>query len=71
MQLHRKIKGITGKTVGVILNEQRMKLAKKLLKQKDCRIIEVADATGFSNSSAFSRAFKKEFNLTPTEFMNK
>lgn len=68
MQLHRKTKALTDSTVGAYIHKQRMTLAAVLLKKKDVRIAEICDAIGFSNPSAFSRAFKKEFDLTPSEF---
>ncbi len=46
-----------------------MKKAKDLLAQQNLSIAEVAYKVGFDLSNSFSRAFKKEFNITPTQFI--
>jgi signal transduction histidine kinase/DNA-binding response OmpR family regulator len=68
MQLHRKIKALTDSTVGEYIHKQRMTLASVLLRKGDMRIAEICEEIGFSNPSAFSRAFKKEFDLSPSNF---
>ena len=71
MQLHRKLKALTGQTVGVLIKNQRMKLASKLLKDSSVRVTDVWHQVGYSEKSSFSRAFKNEFGVTPGEFKNK
>jgi len=46
---------------------QRLKAAKKLLIQNET-ITRVAEMTGYRDIKAFSRAFKKSFGITPSEF---
>ena len=40
----------------------------KLLETKNIAITEIAFQFGFKNHSAFSRVFKKQFNISPSEF---
>lgn len=51
-----------------IANEVRKNIAINFLKEKDDSISEIAYFLGFSEASAFNRAFKKWTNLTPGEF---
>ncbi len=52
----------------VYLNNLRLNHAQKLLESGIKNIQEVADSTGFSDAQYFSKAFKKRFNQTPTEY---
>jgi AraC-like DNA-binding protein len=66
-QVYRKIKAITGKSTAVYIRSIRLKYAKDLLLNADKTVSEVAYEVGFSDPSWFSRAFKKEFGVTPSE----
>jgi len=70
-QLHRRIKDITGISVGEFIRNLRLQQAARLLEKGDMSIAQVTYATGFSNPTHFSHAFKKHFGVPPTEFMNK
>lgn len=48
--------------------DQRLNLAKELLRSSNKKIFEVADSCGFLNSMDFCRSFKKHFSLTPGEY---
>ena len=48
--------------------EQRVKKAKRLLKQKDLPLVEVALSCGFSNQSTFNRTFGKSVGTTPRNY---
>ncbi len=66
--LNRKIKAITDfSTTGYILN-LRLNRAKKLLVTTQKQIGEVAMECGFSDFAYFSRTFKKEFGITPSQY---
>ncbi|MCB9283833.1 MAG: response regulator [Lewinellaceae bacterium] len=71
MHFIRKIKQLTGKKPVDLLKSFRMKKAKDLLAQQKLTIAEVAYKVGFDLPNSFSRSFKKEFNVTPTEFVLK
>ena len=71
MQLHRKLKAITGKTTSEFINYSRLQLAITLIKTKKISIAELAFAVGFNNASYFSKCFKKEFGCSPKEYAEK
>ena len=50
------------------LINRRMKLALNLIEEKDMTIKEVAEKTGYSNQLQFSKAFRKHFGCSPTEY---
>ncbi|MDF2671333.1 MAG: hypothetical protein K0R67_3639 [Paenibacillus sp.] len=64
-------KMIKGKTFITYLNELRLGQAMKLLKQTDQSVQEIANCTGFNNSTHFHRMFKKTIGLTPAEYRHK
>ncbi|MEZ5044800.1 MAG: response regulator [Saprospiraceae bacterium] len=69
MHFIRKVKQLTGKKPIDLLKSYRLKRAKDLLKQNKANISEVAYMVGYDLPNSFSRAFKKEFGLSPTEYM--
>lgn len=50
------------------LLKRRIEEAQKMLKSKDISVKEVALITGFSDTSSFSKRFKKETGVSPSEF---
>ena len=69
--LTRKCKVIAGCTPWEFIRNIRLKYACALLKKdKVVNISEVAYATGFSSSKYFTKCFKEEFGMTPTEYQN-
>jgi len=71
MQLHRKLQAITGQTPGDFVRSFRLKRAALLLKEKRLSVTQIAFEVGYESPSQFSRAFSKQFNCTPTEYLNK
>lgn len=70
MTLYRKIKAITDITPVELINTTRLKRAAELLAEGDYKMYEIADLAGFTSQSNFARAFLKQFNMTPTEYMH-
>ncbi|MDN3493446.1 response regulator [Winogradskyella bathintestinalis] len=68
MQLHRKLKALTGLTASEFIRSQRLKLASRLLKNSDINISQVGYSVGFNDHSYFTKCFKETYNCTPTEF---
>jgi len=66
-QLFRKIKSLSGRSPNKFVNRYRMHLALELLKMKKYNVCEVAQDLGYSNPSYFSKVFKKEFGILPSE----
>jgi len=65
-QLQRKLKEITQKSPNQLISTIRLNLAKELILSTQDTISEVAYKTGFSNPSYFSKCFKKEFSINPS-----
>lgn len=68
--LYRKIKSISVLTPIEVINITRLKKAAELLAAGDHKIYEISYMVGFSSQSNFARNFLKQFNITPTEYMN-
>ena len=51
-----------------LLQDCRMRLAKKYLRQDGKSIVEVSYTLGFAEPSAFSRAFKRWTDQTPAQY---
>ncbi|SRX54245.1 response regulator [Aequorivita sp. CIP111184] len=71
MQLHRKLKALTGQSASEFLRTQRLKLAIKLLQEKKISISEVGYTVGFNDPSYFTKCFKQEFGCSPSEYISK
>ncbi len=68
--LNRSLKNESS-TYKEMLNETRRYLAMKYLKQSDLSIIDVAFRLGYSDSSNFTRAFKRWFGVSPKGYRGK
>ncbi|MBP9682169.1 MAG: AraC family transcriptional regulator [Bacteriovorax sp.] len=69
---HRLFAVHTGINVYNYILLQRLKRASyQLVFNKDIKIIDIAINAKFDSPEAFSRAFKKKFNVTPSEFRKK
>lgn len=66
-QLYRKLKAITGKSTAIFIRSIRLLEAKKQLQTTDKNISEIAYDCGFNEASWFSKVFKDEFGLSPSE----
>ncbi|MFT4071089.1 MAG: two-component regulator propeller domain-containing protein [Dysgonamonadaceae bacterium] len=69
--LNRKLRIITGLTPLEFVRNIKLKHACRLLKKKSISISDVAYATGFNQPKYFSKCFKDEFGITPTEYLTK
>ena len=70
--LTRKCRVIAGCTPLEFIRNIKLKYACALLtKDKAGNISEVAYATGFSSAKYFTKCFKEEFGITPTEYQNR
>jgi two-component system, cell cycle response regulator len=68
--LYRKIKAISVLTPIELINITRLKRGAELLAEGSHKVFEVSYMVGFSSQSNFARNFQKQFNLTPSEYMN-
>ncbi len=67
--LYRKIKAISNLSPLELINIIRLKKAAELLAEGEYRIYEISAIVGYSSQSNFARNFLKQFNMTPTEYM--
>lgn len=69
--LTRNTKSLMGVTPGDFLSKARIRKAEILLiQQKNLSISEVAYKCGFNDPKYFSRCFKNETKLSPSEYRN-
>ena len=68
--LNKTVKAHTHRTAIDWIEIARLNLAKKLLKDPSIPIVEVAERIGLPDQSYFSRFFKKEMGLTPSQYRN-
>lgn len=66
----RIFKRIYGITPYRWLLSSKLEAAKALLTMSDCNVSETAERIGFSDVYAFSKFFRKETGVSPTEFRN-
>jgi AraC-like DNA-binding protein len=68
-QLNRKIKALTGLSTNHFIRSIRLKRAAQFLSEKTATISEIAYMTGFESLSYFTKKFKEEFHVLPSEYM--
>lgn len=71
MQLHRKIKALTGLSTSEFIRSQRLKLSCGLLKDSGLTINEIAYSVGFNTPSYYIKCFKEAYGTTPSEYVTK
>ena len=66
---HRLFSEFTGLTISKFILMSRLKKASyQLVYQPELKIIDIAFEANFENPESFSRAFKKVFSITPSQF---
>jgi YesN/AraC family two-component response regulator len=68
-KLYGKVKAVTGQAIGEFTRVLRLKRAAKILVSEDVPILEVMYRVGIQSQSYFTKAFKKEFGKTPSQFV--
>jgi len=69
--LYRKIKDMSNLSPNELINITRLKKSAELLKSGKYRIFEVAEIVGYNSATSFGRNFQKQFEMTPSEYINK
>ncbi|AXT49994.1 AraC family transcriptional regulator [Aquimarina sp. BL5] len=66
---HRIFKAVIGESLNVYINRRRIeKIALVLIHKKEVSISQLSLQYGFNSNSSFTRAFKKFYGVSPTEF---
>jgi DNA-binding response OmpR family regulator len=71
MQLHRKLTALTGQSTGDFLRTMRLKRAGQLLEAQAGTVSEIAFTVGYSSLSYFTRSFREQFGINPSEYAAK
>lgn len=66
--LNRKLKALIGQSGGKLIRSMRMQRAADLLRQEASTISDIAYDLGFSSPTSFTRTFKAQFGVSPTEY---
>lgn len=66
--LNKKISALTGKTSSEYVRSIRLRKAAQLLEKSDLTISEVAYEVGYNSPKYFSKYFKDEYNILPSEY---
>lgn len=70
-QLRRRLVEDAGLTPNALIRQIRLEEASKLFLNRAGNVSEVAYAVGFQSLSHFSRSFKAQYDLTPSEYASK
>ena len=57
-----------GRTFNDCLREVRIEMAKKLLKDPEIKVYEVAELVGYTDVKYFSRVFKRVTGVNPSDY---
>lgn len=67
VQLYRKLKAITGLSPAELLRQMRLQKAHDLIMHSDQPISAIAYDTGFSSPGYFSKCFRDEYGISPSD----
>ncbi len=68
--LYRKVKSLTGSSTNEFVRGVRIRRAEKLIISGKYSVSEIGYMVGYGSPTNFRRAFKEEFELTPTAYVN-
>ena len=58
----------SGQTLVKYITDKKMERAKKLLENRNLKVVQVAKACGYENQSYFNKLFKNYFGVTPKQY---
>ena len=68
--LYNKILSLTGKAPLEFIRSIRIKRAAQLLEKSGMTIAEIAYEVGFNNPKNFTKYFKEEFKVLPSQYLS-
>lgn len=71
VQLHRRLKEITGVPASDFIRNIRLEQAARIIKEKKVNVSQVAYSVGFNSHAHFSTLFKKYYGVSPSEYADK
>lgn len=66
-QLHRKLTALIGQSATEFMRSYRLHRAKEMISRDVASISEISYAVGYGSPSYFSKCFREEFGLTPSQ----
>lgn len=70
-KLYLKLKALTGQSSSEFIRTIRLKRAVQLLEKSDYTIKEIMFMTGFNTASYFSKCFKNQFGVVPSDYLRR
>ncbi len=67
--LYNRLLEYTGLSPVEFIRSVKLEKAKDLLEKSDMNIAAIAYETGFANPNYFTKVFKAQFKMTPSEFV--
>ena len=67
-QLNRKLNALIDQPAGQLIRSLRLQRAADLLKKRTGSVAEICYMVGFNDQAYFSRSFKKQFGISPSEY---
>jgi AraC family transcriptional regulator len=67
---HRILRAALDEPLGSYIDRDRLETAVKLIRYSNDTLSEIATNIGFNDLSSFSKAFSKEFGISPNEYRN-
>jgi ligand-binding sensor domain-containing protein/signal transduction histidine kinase/CheY-like chemotaxis protein/AraC-like DNA-binding protein len=68
-KVYQKIRSLSGQSIGDFVRGIRLKKAREIMTHEDVSLAEVMYRIGIQTQSYFTKAFKKEFGKTPSQFI--
>ncbi len=69
--ISRNFNKVVGMSFNTYVNKMRIEISKNYLSTTDKTIVEIAELTGFDDSSYYCKVFQQMLSMTPTEFRKK
>ena len=69
-QLYKKVKSLTNQSINDFIQTIRLKRAVQLLMQTNKTVSEIAYEVGFNYPEYFTKCFKKQFGVIPSEYLD-
>ncbi len=70
-KLYVSLKALTGQSPNELVRTVRLKRAAQLIERSNHSIKEIMAMTGFNTASYFSKCFKRQFGVLPSEYTNR